>query len=90
VYEDLSLLDGFQVFSIEWDEKQISFYINNRQMATFKKSKNATVEDWPYNQPFYLIINLAIGGHWGGDIDDKIFPVELNIKSVKVYERSGS
>jgi beta-glucanase (GH16 family) len=90
VYEDLSLLDGFQVFSIEWDEKQISFYINNRQMATFKKSKNATVEDWPYDQPFYLIINLAIGGHWGGDIDDNIFPVELNIKSVKVYERSGS
>ncbi len=90
VYEDLSLLEGFQIFSIDWDEKQISFYINNKLMATFKKSNGASIEDWPFDQPFYLIINLAIGGHWGGDIDDQIFPVELQIKSVKVYERSES
>jgi beta-glucanase (GH16 family) len=45
VYEDLALLEGFQKFSIEWDEKQISFYINNKLMATFKKSNGASIED---------------------------------------------
>jgi beta-glucanase (GH16 family) len=90
VYDDLSLLDDFQTYSMEWDEGQISFYINQKLMATFKKSKHATQEDWPYDQPFHLIINLAIGGHWGGAIDESIFPVEFKIKSIKVYERSES
>ena len=55
---------------------------------TFKKKKNADVEEWPFNQPMYLILNLAIGGNWGGAIDDSIFPVSLQFKYVNVYERS--
>ena len=44
------------------------------------------IESWPFDKPFFLICNLAIGGNWGGPIDDSAFPMEFNIKSIKVYE----
>ena len=60
------------------------------EVGTFKnsfspKTKNET--NWPFNKPFYLIFNLAIGGHFGGhDIDDSIFPTEFLVDYVKVYK----
>lgn len=78
----------FKKYSMVWDHQSISFYIDDVHIVTFNKPLNATKENWPYDQPFYLIINLAIGGWWGGKIDDNIFPVTFKIKHVKIYERS--
>lgn len=88
VHEDLNLLEDFHLYSFDWDEESITFYVDQKHIVTFKKSEHASVEDWPFNHPYYFIINLAIGGNWGGDIDESIFPVEFKIKHVKVYERS--
>ena len=42
---------------------------------------------WPYNQPFYFLINMAIGGNFGGpDIDNSVFPQEFSIDYIKVYQ----
>ncbi len=88
VHEDLNLLEGFHLYRLDWDENQISFYVDEKHIITFSKKENATIEEWPFDQPFFFILNLAIGGTWGGSIDDSIFPVELKIKYVKAYERS--
>lgn len=88
VYEDLKLLEGFHLYRLDWDENKISFYVDDIHMTTFEKPQDATVEQWPFDQPFYFILNLAIGGSWGGYIDDSMFPVAFKIKHVKVYERS--
>lgn len=87
VYKE-DIFDGFHEYAINWDENSISFELDKINVATFKKRENADVEEWPFNQPMYLILNLAIGGNWGGAIDDSIFPVSLQIKYVNVYERS--
>jgi beta-glucanase (GH16 family) len=87
VKENSTLLDGFHLYRLDWDENQISFYVDDKHMTTFKKPQDATIEQWPFDQPFYLILNLAIGGSWGGSIDDSIFPVAFRIKHVKIYER---
>ncbi|PKK91581.1 MAG: glycoside hydrolase [Tenericutes bacterium HGW-Tenericutes-6] len=80
----------FHEYRMDWDEKSISFYVDGTHHVTFTKNKKETVETWPFDAPFYLILNVALGGIWGGIIDDTIFPTEMHIKYVKVYERSDA
>jgi hypothetical protein len=58
------------------------------QVAREFRSKAATEDVWPFDRPFYLILNLAIGGGWGGKegIDDTIFPQRFEIDYVRVYK----
>jgi hypothetical protein len=52
-------------------------------------NEHLTIKEWPFDQPFYLILNLAIGGGWGGKmgVDDSIFPAVLEIDYVRVFKR---
>lgn len=82
------ILDDFHEFALEWDPQGISFFLDGKHEVTFLRENYPEMSFWPFDQPFYLILNLALGGTWGGPIDDTIFPVEFLIKYVKVYERS--
>lgn len=77
---------GFHLYSVNWTENEIDFFVDNIKVYTFIP-KEKTEEIWPFNQPFYLIINLAIGGNFGGpEVDDSIFPQEFIIDYIKVYQ----
>lgn len=82
------ILDGFHEFAMDWTDEMFVFYIDQKEMARFYKKDYQNRAEWPFDHPYYLILNLAIGGTWGGPIDDKIFPVTMKFKYVKVYERS--
>lgn len=86
-FEIDGILEGFHAYRLDWDEQGMSFYVDHTHYATFLKQENDDERYWPFDQGFYLILNLAIGGTWGGEIDDSIFPVSMKVKSVKVYER---
>lgn len=77
----------FHVYAIEWFEDHIDFFVDDRKYFTFK-NENAGVDAWPYDAPHYLILNLAIGGAWGGQkgVDDSIFPQPYVIDYVRVFE----
>lgn len=78
--------EGFHIYAIEWSEDKIDFYIDQELFYSFEP-KEKTVETWPFDQPFYLIVNLALGGNFGGtEIDDSIFPQEFLIDYVRVYQ----
>ena len=76
----------FHVYKTKWDASQIEFYIDNLLVYSFSpKIKND--KTWPFNKPFYIILNLAIGGNFGGsEVDDTIFPQDFVIDYVKVYQ----
>lgn len=77
---------GFHVFAIEWTETEIAFFVDDQHFYTFNPEERS-VETWPFDQPFYIILNLAIGGNFGGsEIDDSIFPVEYVVDYVRVYQ----
>lgn len=78
--------EGFHLYAIDWNKDQIAFYVDNHLVYTFKPEvKNENT--WPYNQPFYFLINMAIGGNFGGpDIDNSVFPQEFSIDYIKVYQ----
>ena len=81
--------DEFHLYGIEWDEKRIDFFFDDEVYFTYEKEADAGEAEWPFDQPFYLILNVAIGGAWGGQqgIDDDIFPERMEVDYVRAYER---
>lgn len=78
---------AFHVYGINWTEEKIQFYVDDEIYFTFKNDK-ATSDEWPFDQPFHLILNTAIGGSWGGSrgIDKESFPQKMEIDYIRVYE----
>lgn len=80
----------FYTYGIDWEEDKIAFYVNDQVIQTFtRKPGDNLTSDWPFNQPYYLILNLAVGGTWGGEIDDSIFPQEFIIDSIRYYQKEN-
>ena len=77
---------GFHVYKCDWSKDAISFYIDDALVYTFSPEvKDANT--WPFDQPFYVILNMAVGGNFGGpEVDDSIFPQEFIVDYVKVYK----
>ncbi|MBN1581811.1 MAG: glycoside hydrolase family 16 protein [Anaerolineae bacterium] len=82
--------DEFHVYAIEWFEDRIDFFVDDRRYFTFE-NESAGSDVWPYDRPQYLILNIAVGGSWGGmqGIDELIFPQQMQIDYVRVYERAN-
>jgi beta-glucanase (GH16 family) len=77
---------GYHIYAVDWDADKISFYIDDREVYVYQpQTKNEN--NWPFMQPFYIILNLAIGGNFGGpEVDDAIFPQQFTIDYIKVYQ----
>ena len=81
-------MDVFHVYAIHWDPEQIEFFIDSSRLLTFKNTHQGT-DQWPFDTPHYLILNLAIGGDWGGQkgVDSSLFPAAMQVDYVRVYQR---
>lgn len=79
----------FHTYSIEWGEDAISWYLDGQQYFHFKNEKTGNAA-WPFDHTFHLILNLAVGGHWGGSkgIAPDIWPQQYVIDYVRVYQSS--
>ncbi|MEI8271115.1 MAG: family 16 glycosylhydrolase [Paludibacter sp.] len=80
--------NNFHIYSIQWDPDQILFYVDNVNTGTLYRNFTDTSTGWPFDQYFYVILNLAIGGTMGGTVDDTIFnnPVEMMVDYVHLYQ----
>lgn len=81
---------AFHVYSLEWSEKSCQFFIDGRKHFEYNKGAKATSHEWPFDQSFYLILNIAVGGDWGGKygVDESIFPCTMEVDYVRVYQRN--
>ena len=77
----------FHVYALEWEKDEYRLYVDNTLYFTFKNEKTGYAE-WPFDKRFYLILNLAVGGNWGGmhGIGDNVFPGKFLIDYVRVYK----
>ena len=83
--EDVS--EAFHVYSLEWTSDRIDIFFDDSLYFSYFKESEAW-QSWPYNHPYHVILNLAIGGNWGragGAIDDGIFPVRMEVDYVRIY-----
>lgn len=76
----------FHIYRVDWTPYSIRGFIDNQQSFEFINS-NTGYAAWPFNRKFFLILNLAIGGNWGGvqGVDDSSFPNRLEVDYVRVY-----
>ena len=84
-----NLSDDFQTFSLLWTKSEIAYYLNDKELVTYKKgnhNRDLTHKGWPFDEEFYLIINLAMGGMFGGKVDMNSFPQKFIIKDIKIYQ----
>jgi beta-glucanase (GH16 family) len=80
------IADDYHVFAIEWDKDQVSWFYDGTQYSTYTR---ADVGDrkWVFDQPFFIILNLAVGGQLGGIISPKTaFPAQFLVDYVRVYQ----
>lgn len=82
---------AFHVYALEWEEKEYRLYIDDKHYFTFV-NENTGFAEWPFDKKFHLILNLAIGGNWGGQqgIDDALFPHHFYIDYVRVYQKQAN
>ncbi|MCU0451662.1 MAG: glycoside hydrolase family 16 protein [Bernardetiaceae bacterium] len=84
---DAAVSSEFRTYRIDWSPQQIEWYIDGKKYYTFANEQKTKAE-WPFDRPFYLILNLAIGGAWGGQkgVDDSQLPQRLEVDWVRVYK----
>lgn len=82
--------EEFNIFGIIWTEDFIKFYVEDPSNIIFRVNKpaNPTDENWPFDKPHFFLLNLAVGGDWGGaqGLNDDNFPATFEIDYVRVYE----
>jgi beta-glucanase (GH16 family) len=83
---DLSL--DFHTFAIEWDPGRVVFKVDEEPYFTATPADLPEGTDWVYDHPFFIILNVAVGGHYVGSPDDStVFPQTMLVDHVRVYER---
>ncbi len=92
-YDRTVTIDGmvsdFHTYALTWEKNRITYAVDGKTVTTYERGENgrdATHQGWPFDQPFYLIINLAIGGTLGGEVDMECFPQDFVIRDIKVYQ----
>lgn len=80
----------FHDYVLEWDPEEIRMYVDDRHYFTSRRD-GGDWTSWPFFRPFHLVLNVAVGGDWGGvqGVDESAFPQRMEVDCVRVYRRSG-
>lgn len=86
-----TLEDRFHLYSLVLGKEKIEILFDNVVVLTYEKTKDNDYASWPFGQSFYLEMNIAVGGNWGGTwgVDKKIFPKQMEIESIRYYQQVG-
>ncbi|HVZ81237.1 MAG TPA: malectin domain-containing carbohydrate-binding protein [bacterium] len=80
--------DGYHTFAVNWQVNQLDFYVDDILYATRTPASIPAGTTWVYNQPFFLLLNLAVGGGWPGYPDGTtVFPQEYRVDYIRVYQQ---
>ncbi|VUD64712.1 Beta-glucanase [Thalassocella blandensis] len=80
--------EKYHVYAVEWDENKMEFFVDDQKYFSFKNEKTGE-KVWPFDKKYYLILNVAVGGVWGGQkgVDDTIFPQRMYVDYARVYQK---
>ena len=83
------LCQAFHDYQTDWRADSITFLVDGKPFYHLDRPADANPQTWPFDSPEYLILNLAIGGDWGGQkgIDDAALPARMEVEYVRVYQK---
>ncbi len=78
----------FHIYKLKWNSDKIEIFVDDQKFFEFE-NENAGYKEWPFDEAFYLVLNVAVGGNWGGmhGIDNSIFPRTMVLDYVRVYQK---
>ena len=80
--------DDFHLYAVEWEPGTIRFYVDSTLYATFNSSQWPAGGTWVFDHPFFIILNVAVGGSWPGSPDNStVFPQQMLVDYVRVYTK---
>jgi beta-glucanase (GH16 family) len=80
--------DAFHLYAVEWEPGTVRFYVDSNLYATFTQSQWPAGGTWTFDHPFFLILNVAVGGAWPGSPDlTTMFPQQMLVDYVRVYTK---
>ena len=86
--EDQSFADGFHTFAVEWEPGVVRWYADDHLFETRTPADLPAGSSWVFDHPFYLILNLAVGGNWPGSPNSSTrFPSHMKVDYVRVFRR---
>lgn len=84
---DSTTESSFHTYKLTWTADVMTWYIDDEPYHSFE-NQHKGIAEWPFDQPFYLIMNIAVGGNWGGKqgVDENIWPQRMLVDYVRVYK----
>ena len=81
--------DGFHIYAIEWTEDYMRTYVDGKEQLYFENDHQNNNDTWPFDKPFFLILNVAWGGDWGGyaGVDESALPLTMEVDYVRVWQK---
>ena len=79
--------EQFHVYAIEWSKDKVDFYVDDKKYHSVSRNPADDFNGWPFDQKFHLIMNVAVGGNWGGKegVDESIWPQKMEVDYVRVW-----
>jgi beta-glucanase (GH16 family) len=88
-YPGTTLADGYHNYALEWQPNQVKFFVDGNLYETRTPADLPGGTTWVYDHPFYIILNVAVGGTWPGSPDGStVFPQTMKVDYVRVYTKS--
>ncbi len=82
--------EDYHIYRLEWTEDYIRTYVDGNLLLSFVNDHKGNISTWPFDRPFYLILNLAWGGDWGGamGVDESALPATMDVEYVRVFQKA--
>lgn len=78
--------DGYNIYAVEWHPNKLVFLINGKETFTYPRlPEKEKAGQWPFTKPFYILVDMQLGGSWVGKVNPKDLPVEMWVDWVRVY-----
>ena len=76
----------YNLYAMEWSPDKLVFLVNGKATFTYPRKTDVDTSQWPFDQPFYLLVDQQLGGNWVGKVDVNQLPVKMSIDWVRVYQ----
>lgn len=79
--------EKFHTYVVEWNKENVKIFLDGKEYFSFS-NEHSGYEAWPFDNKMHLLLNIAVGGNWGGmkGVDEKIWPQKMEIDYVRVYQ----
>lgn len=86
--EGQAFKDDFHVFAVEWEPDELRWYLDGELFGTLNRATFTDSKPWVFDHPFFIILNVAVGGGWPGYPDEtSTFPQQMRVDYVRVYQK---